>query len=42
MDRTSAREGKEDVKDRNGEHVVKMCEILYLLESGTEPRLGLS
>lgn len=42
MDKTSVPEGKEGVKDRNGECAVKMCEILYLLDSGTELRVGLS
>ena len=42
MDRTSVPEGKESVKDRNGKCAVKMCEILYLLDSGTKPRVGLS
>jgi len=42
MDRTSVPEGKEGVNDRNSECAVKMCEILYLLDSETEPRLGLS
>lgn len=42
MDRTSVPEGKEGVKDRNGKCAVKMCEILYLLDSGTELMVGLS
>lgn len=41
MDRTSVPEEKEGVKDRNAECAVKMCEILYLLDSGTEPRVVL-
>lgn len=41
MDGTSVPEGKESVKDRNGEHAVKMWEILYLLDSGTVLRVGL-
>lgn len=42
MDRTSVPEEKEGVKDRNGKCAVKMCEILYLLDSGTELMVGLS
>lgn len=42
MDRTSVPEGKAGVKDRNYKPAVKMCEILYPPDSGTEPRVGLS